>query len=116
MRLSPLPACVFALLVVTGGSHPPLAAADDKKTDFAHDVVPVLKAKCAKCHTNGTYKGGVSFDTRADLIKSKAAVPGKSGDSELIRRVTSSDTETRMPPKSEPLTAKEVAALKAWVD
>lgn len=110
MRLSPLPVCVLVLLAA------PVAAGQDKKTDFAHDVLPVLRAKCAKCHTNGTYKGGVSFDTRADLLKSKAAVPGKSSESELIRRVTSTDPETRMPPKSEPLSAKEVAALKAWVD
>ena len=31
------------------------------KTDFAHDVVPILKSRCAKCHTNGTYKGGLVF-------------------------------------------------------
>src|SRR5262249_29523384 len=32
----------------------PVAAQQPKsdKTDFAHDVVPILKAKCAKCHTN----------------------------------------------------------------
>jgi hypothetical protein len=91
-------------------------AADPPKVDFAHDVLPVLKAKCAKCHTNGTYKGGMSLDTRADLLKAKAAVPGKSGESELIRRVTSTDPEVRMPPKGDSLTAKEVVALKAWVD
>ena len=95
----------------------PAAAAQDKgKIDFAHDVLPVLKAKCAKCHTNGTYKGGVSMDTRAELLKSKAVVPGKSADSELIKRVTHPDPELRMPPKGDPLTPKEVAALKAWVD
>jgi hypothetical protein len=110
MRLSPLSACVLVLLAA------PAVSAEDKKVDFAHDVLPVLKAKCAKCHTNGTYKGGVSFDTRADLIKSKAAVPGKSGESELIKRVTSTDPDLRMPSKGEPLGAKEVAALKAWVD
>ena len=24
--------------------------------DFAHDIVPILRDKCARCHTNGTYK------------------------------------------------------------
>lgn len=86
------------------------------KVDFAHDVLPVLKAKCAQCHTNGTYKGGVSMDTRADLIKSKAVVSGQSGKSELIKRVTSTDPEVRMPPKGPALSAKEVAALKTWID
>jgi hypothetical protein len=52
------------------------SAADPKPIDFAHDVVPILKARCAKCHTNGTYKGSISFDTRPDIVK-KAVVPGK---------------------------------------
>ena len=87
-------------------------AQPDKKTDFAHDVVPILKAKCAKCHTNGTYKGSISFDSRDELVKAKAAVPGKSAASEMIKRVTSQDEKLRMPPgKAEPLTAKEVATL-----
>src|SRR5205823_3759733 len=66
--------------------------------------------------TNGTYKAGLSMDTRADLLKSKAVVPGKGAESELIKRVTSHDPAERMPPKSDPLAAKEVAALKAWID
>src|SRR5262249_52442785 len=88
----------------------------DGKTDFAHDVVPILKAKCAKCHTNGTYKGGISFDTREERLKAKAAVPGKSAASELVKRVTSTDPEMRMPPKSDPLTEKEIRVLTAWID
>src|SRR4051812_32819449 len=82
------------------------------KVDFAHDVLPVIKAKCAPCHTNGTYKGGVSMDTRADIIKSKAVVSGQSGKSELVKRITSADPEYRMPPKGPALSEKEVAALK----
>src|SRR3954447_1450722 len=91
-------------------------AADPPKVDFAHDVVPILKAKCAKCHTNGTYKGGVSFDTREALLKAKAAVPGKSASSEIVKRVTSTDKELRMPPEGDPLTEKEVAVLAKWID
>lgn len=102
----------FAICVDPLPAQPP-----DKKTDFAHDVVPILKAKCAKCHTNGTYKGGLSFDTRDALIKSKAALAGQSAKSELIKRVTSKDDEVRMPPpKGDPLTAKEVATLSKWID
>lgn len=86
------------------------------KLDFAHDVVPILKAHCAKCHTNGTYKGGLSFDTREAILKSKTVVPGKSAESELLKRVLSKDKETRMPASGEPLTEKEIGILNAWVD
>jgi hypothetical protein len=104
----------FVVLAVSVGPLP--AQPPDKKTDFAHDVVPILKARCAKCHTNGTYKAGLSFDTRADLLKAKVAVPGKSADSEIIKRVTHADPEMRMPPQGEPLSKKDVAVLAKWID
>ena len=73
--------------------------------DFAHDITPLIKSHCAKCHTDGTYKGSFSLDTRETMLKSKAVVPGKSGESELIERLTSDDPEFRMPPKGPRLTA-----------
>jgi hypothetical protein len=92
-------------------------AGEPKKIDFVHDVAPILKARCGECHTNGKYKGSVSFDTREDLLKSKAATPGKSGASEIVKRITHVDPEMRMPPKQKPaLDAKEIALLKTWID
>ena len=105
---------IAAALLLTAIAAAP-AADPPKAVDFAHDVVPILKAHCAKCHTNGTYKGSVSLDTRADVTK-KAAVPGKAAASELIKRVTSADPEERMPPDGPRLTDKQVATLKAWID
>jgi hypothetical protein len=87
-----------------------------KQVDFAHEIVPLLKARCAECHTNGKYKGGISFDTREALLKTKAVVPGKSEASELLKRVASTDPEYRMPPKGKPLAPAEVALVKAWID
>ena len=44
--------------------------------------------------------------------------PGDADASELIRRVSSEDTDERMPPESEgsPLDEKQVALLRAWID
>jgi len=69
---------LLSLLVFVVVASPAASQQHEKPTDFAHDVVPILKAKCAKCHTNGTYKNGLSLDTRAYLLKAKGAVPGKS--------------------------------------
>jgi len=107
---------LLSLLVTVVVASPAASQQHEKPTDFAHDVVPILKAKCAKCHTNGTYKNGLSLDTRADLLKAKAAVPGKSAASEIIKRITSKDDDVRMPPKGPSLTAKEIAILTKWVD
>src|SRR5438128_730019 len=86
----------IAFLAATGAGAEPI--------DFAHDVLPLLKARCAECHTNGKYKGGISFDTRATMVKSKAIVPGKSGESTMLARVLDSDPQKRMPLKRTPLT------------
>jgi hypothetical protein len=107
---------VFALCLLIGLANSLNAQQPIGKTDFAHDVVPILKARCAKCHTNGTYKGGLSFDTREAILKAKVVVLGKSAESELIKRVLIKDKETRMPSQGDPLTEKEINILKTWVD
>lgn len=104
-------------LVVAGLAASAIVRADEPKAiDFAHDVAPLLKAHCAKCHTDGTYKGSLSLDTRESLLKAEVVAPGKSGESELIARVVSDDPDERMPPKGDRLTPAQVATLRAWID
>ena len=107
-----LAGCLLLLLAAPAWSQ----TAAGRRVDFAHDIVPILKAHCAECHTNGKYKGHLSLDTREALLKTKAVVPGKSSASELFQRITSQDPEERMPPKGKPLAAKEVELLRAWID
>jgi cytochrome c553 len=45
-----------------------------------------------------------------------AIVAGKSAQSELIRRLKTTNAEQRMPPEGERLSASDVAALAAWID
>src|SRR5258708_5357331 len=104
------------LVIIVAGWTTPLASAQPKPIDFSHDIVPILKARCAECHTNGTYKSSFSLDTRESILKKKAIVPGKSADSELFTRITSADKKVRMPPKDAPLTPKEIDLVKAWID
>jgi mono/diheme cytochrome c family protein len=109
----------WRLVVALTLFFPVAAVAQGPKTpgvDFAHEVAPLIKSRCAECHTSGKYKGGVSFDTREALLKSKAVAPGKSAASTLVKRITSDDPEVRMPPKGKPLSAKEVDLLRAWID
>ena len=53
----------------SAGVEPP-----QKPIDFAHEITPLIKSHCAKCHTDGTYKGSFSLDTRETMLKSKAIV------------------------------------------
>src|SRR5262249_34858287 len=85
--------------------------------DFAHDIVPMIKAKCAKCHTDGTYKGKFSLDTREQMLKAAdAAVPGKSSASDMVERLTPDEEGSRMPPEGARLSAREVGLFRAWID
>lgn len=104
---------LFPLLVIALIARPAYAA---EPVDFAHDVLPLLKKHCAKCHTNGTYKGSFSMDSRESLLESAVAEPGASADSALLERVTSDDPEFRMPPEGPALSAAEVDVLRRWID
>lgn len=84
--------------------------------DFAHDVAPLLAARCAECHTAGEYKGGVSFDDRDALLDSGAAEPGDPDLSPIWERITTDDPEARMPPESDPLTLEERNLLRRWIN
>src|SRR5439155_14620970 len=93
------------------------ASADPQQSvDFVHDIVPIIKTRCAECHTNGNYKGSFSLDTRETMLKSKAIVPGKSGESDLWERITSDEPDFRMPPKGDRLTDNEIDLFKRWID
>ncbi len=94
-----------------------VAAAD---IEFVHDVVPILTRHCGKCHTGQQRQGEFSMNTRAALLEGgengEVVHPGKSGESDLIDRLTSDDKELRMPPEDPRVSAKEVAVLKKWID
>jgi hypothetical protein len=95
-------------------------ASDAEPLDFAHDIVPILRQRCGQCHTGDKKKGSFSLNTRADALaggeSGPSVVPGKSDQSELIRRVLSRDKDEQMPPDGERLSDKEVATLKRWID
>ncbi len=84
--------------------------------DFAHDVLPILTTHCAECHTDGTYKGGFSMDTREAMLENDMVLPGKSAESALVHLITSDDPDERMPREGEPLSQEEIAVLRSWID
>ena len=99
-------------------------AADDVPVDFNRDIRPILAGKCYLCHGPDAAERvtEMRLDTQAgavaDLGGYAAIVPGDAAQSELMRRVTSSDPEERMPPPDagEPLAAEAQALLRRWID
>src|SRR5437763_7268716 len=91
-----------------------LPAAD--RLDFNRDVRPILSDKCFACH--GPDKSKRKADLRLDTPAGKAVVvPGELANSELVKRITSTDKDEMMPPPSSgrSLTAKEKDVLKTWI-
>ncbi len=98
-----------------------LLALSQEAVDFGRDVEPILRARCRECHGPAKQKGGLRLDNRADALHGgdstdNVIVPGKSAQSDLVRRASSSDKSEWMPPKGERLTAAEIDLLRRWID
>src|SRR5262249_6783528 len=74
---------------------------------------------CFACHgpDEKKRKADLRLDVRADALASKAFVPGKPGESELLKRLTSTDEKEVMPPPAtgKKLTPAQIEVLRKWV-
>lgn len=98
-------------------------ATREKTVEFNRDIRPIL-AKCMTCHGPDTGEGyaGLRLDAFATATKTlkdgkRAIVPGNPDESELIRRVFSSDPDVVMPPADSHkiLKAEEKELLRTWI-
>jgi hypothetical protein len=93
-----------------------------KRVDFGRDVFPLLKSRCFACHAGPSPDSGYRLDVYDDLLGHSTgeplAVAGQSSKSRIIEMVTSDSEDQRMPPvgEGEPLTARQVDLLRAWID
>jgi mono/diheme cytochrome c family protein len=101
----------------------PFAVRADGKpgVTFERDVLPVFQSRCFSCHDGRKQTASYRLDVRALALKGgesgrRAVAPGKPGESELFRRITSDDPERQMPPSGKRLTPAQVAAIKAWIE
>ncbi|HSJ02310.1 MAG TPA: c-type cytochrome domain-containing protein, partial [Verrucomicrobium sp.] len=82
------------------------------------EAMGLLKTHCLGCHGAEKQKGGLSLETRDAAIKGgesgTSLIPGKGGNSALIKALTV-EGDGHMPPKKQ-LPAKQIALLRVWVD
>ena len=92
------------------------------EVDYTREVKPLLAEKCGACHGAVRQKSGFRLDAGKFLHKGgdegPAIVPGRSGESALIKKLTGADGESLMPPEGEgkPLTPAEIDLLRRWID
>jgi uncharacterized membrane protein len=97
-----------------------LKVATATAADFDHDIAPILRDYCLRCHGGEKTKGKLSLKSRSDALKEAAngvsLVPGQPDKSTLYTRLVDGDDEDRMPPKKEKqLTPEQVKRVHQWI-
>ncbi|HVA48014.1 MAG TPA: DUF1553 domain-containing protein [Pirellulales bacterium] len=91
----------------------------DEPLQYNRDVRPILAENCFACHgpDSAARKADLRLDQREAAIEAGALSPGKADESELMRRILSSDPEAMMPPPAtkKQLTAAQKETLRRWI-
>jgi len=110
MKPAILAITAFFLLAATLPSQPPEFAAPE----FANNVQPILQESCYPCHSGNRPPGGLRLDARSFAMR--AITPGNAAASRIVQRVEGAGGEPQMPFGMTPLTARQIASLKTWID
>lgn len=85
--------------------------------DFNKDIKPILSKKCFSCHGKSEQKGKLRLDIREYALKKKAIVPGNPKDSEIVKKIFSTESDDVMPPPEKgTLKTEEKELLKKWIE
>ena len=107
---------LLAATAIAQAAGPPVPA----KIEFNRDVRPILSDNCFYCHgpDKNHRKAKLRLDVREEALAKEAFVPGKSAESELVKRLFTKDEDDLMPPADshKKLTDREKEILKKWVD
>ena len=89
--------------------------------DYESQIRPLLQKHCYDCHDARKKKSDLRLDQKAAALRGGESgkpgiISGKSTESEIIRRLLSTDPDMVMPPKGEKLSSADVQLLRAWID
>lgn len=86
------------------------------KVTFEEHVLPILKARCVKCHAGAEPAQGLRLTTRRDILRGGASGPAMriaAAESSLLWEKLASN---EMPKGGPPLTAEEKGTIRAWIN
>jgi hypothetical protein len=109
-------ASIFSALIV----HAAVAAS----IEYDRDIRPIFSDNCYQCHgpDERARKAKLRLDMKESAFRVQEGItvikPGKSAESELFRRISTSDTDDLMPPprSNHKLTPKQIDLIKQWID
>ncbi len=109
-------AAVLLFLTLAIGGR---AGAQDRPVEFNRDVRPILSNHCFVCHgpDSNLRKAKLRLDVEKEAL-AKVLVPGKPAESEVYRRIVSTDPAEQMPPAkaNKPLSKEQVEVLRRWIE
>ncbi|MEX2114478.1 MAG: c-type cytochrome domain-containing protein, partial [Pirellulales bacterium] len=124
---------LFAVLLLL---FPSAALADDAQpiaiaevthegpVDFEKEILPILAKSCTACHNASAAESDLVLETPQTILKGglsgPAVVPGKSGESLLLKAAAHLE-EPFMPPadnsvEAAPLSSEQLGLIKLWID
>ena len=103
----------MAILAIVG------AASFARELSYNRDIRPILSDNCFYCHGPDAShrKAKMRLDVREDALKAEAFVPGNADESELVKRILTTDEDDLMPPpdSAKKLTDEQKKMLRDWV-
>jgi len=112
---------LLSFSMILTGQLSNLVAAEARKVDFEREIQPIFANHCLQCHGPDKQKGEFRLDRKEAALKggenhAPDIQPGHAAESPLIQFVTGAVPEMKMPKKGDPLTAREIDLLRAWID
>ena len=107
----------FYLRSVTAQTQPVRSA---RPVDFNREIRPILSDNCFACHGPDEKQrmARLRLDTKEGAFsKSGVIIPGDAENSRLVKRISSSDPKTVMPPpdSGHKLTEQQISLIRRWV-
>jgi len=91
-----------------------------KPVHFDTQIRPILARRCFACHGPDVAEGSLKLSDRDSVFGELDSgeigiVPGKPEESELLRRIATTEEFERMPPEEKPLSEEEVSLIRRWI-
>ncbi|WP_263385039.1 c-type cytochrome domain-containing protein [Granulicella arctica] len=99
------------------------AQSEASKPEFyLQHVRPIFEAHCVRCHGNSNHRGGLSMESRQDLLMDRrnkpVVIPGDAANSLLVRLIRHEgppNDPMPMPSKRERLSDADITMIERWV-
>ena len=124
-RLAAATLALAAAALLAAASGDGASAPRRPRVDFDREIRPILLARCFTCHgpDHKKRKADLRLDRREDLFRLLdedlcVVAPGDTSRSELYLRVSSADSDHRMPPESAgpALEPEQIDTLRRWIE